>query len=126
VWEATVVSGAGDVSVAVIQANWLEWSGRLAYLAFRVAPTRRSLRDIDARKNWPGFANPRRAGSGERVLVRLRLWDLPDQRLLANARAKSCLDYFLTTPSNKVEPGRVFLTEGGLKMDGTKAEFVLQ
>jgi hypothetical protein len=46
--------------------------------------------------------------------------------LLATARAKACLDYLLTVPTNKIEPERVFLTEGGMKTDGTRAVFTLQ
>jgi hypothetical protein len=49
-----------------------------------------------------------------------------DLRLLATARAKRCLDYLLTTPADKIEPERVFLTAGAMKVEGAKAAFNLQ
>jgi len=49
-----------------------------------------------------------------------------DLRLLAAARAKRCLDYLLSAPGPKIEPERVYLTEGAVKPDGAKAIFTLQ
>jgi hypothetical protein len=51
----------------------------------------------------------------------------PDEiQPLAAARAKACLDYLLTVPTNKIEPERVLLLGGAPKTAGAKAVFTLQ
>jgi hypothetical protein len=49
-----------------------------------------------------------------------------DLRLLAADRAKRCLDYLLTTPTNKIDASRMVITEGALQRGGAKAVFTLQ
>jgi hypothetical protein len=49
-----------------------------------------------------------------------------DLRLLAAARAKRCLDYILSAPGPKIEPERVYRTEGAVRPDGAKAIFTLR
>ena len=62
----------------------------------------------------------------ERRLMPTIVISADDLRLLAAARAKACLDYLLGASGPKIEPERVFLTEGAVKPDGAKAIFTLE
>jgi hypothetical protein len=81
---------------------------------------------VAAAKKAKSAAPPYPAAEMERRLLVTIAISPDDLHLLATARAKACLDYLLTVPTNKIEPERVFLTEGGMKTDGTRAVFTLQ
>jgi hypothetical protein len=79
-----------------------------------------------AAKKVKSSAPPYPAAEMERRLAATIAITPDDLHLLATARAKACLDYLLSVPANKIEVERVFLTEGGMKTDGSRAVFTLQ
>jgi len=81
---------------------------------------------VAAAKKTKSAAAPYPAAEMERRLLATVTISPDDLHLLATARAKACLDYLLSVPANKIEPERVFLTEGAIKTDGSRAVFTLQ